>query len=385
MVETWPTIAILPLMNEESLSPSSENAPGVDRAVGRVLEAYLEMGFESRWVPPLDEGGDARAELVRQCYTTTSALDEPEQVVPDIERMASMNRPEEVRGVARSIQADIADGIEPKDIGVVVTNAESYRDITREVFEQYEIPYTSSLDYPVFETRVGDAISTAFQVIDSSAHTDSLVRLLSNPLVSVAGDESERVVAALSNLDQRLDSPRLARAYHHLIEEHQGIVDSLLKELNARCDTSLHELPGELERLLEYLGISTALEDTRGPYSASVEERAHSQILHAARTSRKQLRWSMTTSMAVLKNDLIVRSKQKSSIYPWTVRRIEWSSNPCPKSGFKHSPGCTSLGLPLEASQRIEPDWRLRTRLTRPMRISPVPIHSSVPGTTSRP
>lgn len=286
LVDTWPTIAVLPTMH-----PGAPER-GVDTAIDRVLEAYEEMGLDREHLDPdTDTDADADADgSGPDAAARLFARDDREQpgdgppTPAALDRYTASSRPAELRHVARSIRADLQEGYAPSEIGVVLSSSDVYGTLATTVLDQYDVPHTAAIDEGVLETAVGGAIAETIQLVTSGAPTSSLIGLLANPLVAPWPDrETDPVVGQLRDVDGRLDSDALARALAELSPEPRARLEGLLERLDGLTAVEPETLDAAVDRLLETLGVPDRLETLDpGSRRARVERAAHAAVRRTA-------------------------------------------------------------------------------------------------------
>ncbi|MFC7020214.1 MULTISPECIES: PD-(D/E)XK nuclease family protein [Haloarcula] len=253
IVDTWPTVAILPRLNDTT------EPVGVDSGVERALQAYSELGFEREYV----EGATTvSTSVARQLYRPARAKEDIDTRPIDgaLELRQPETIPQELRYVARDIRRRVAAGTPPDDIGVVLTEHGGYHEPLVETFEQYEIPATLAFERGFTDTALGEVVSELVSLSREDPALESVTALLSNPLVTsldgdVAADHNE-----LANLASRLTSRRLTTAYAHLDDDVETAIKSVVADATSLRDCSLADLADRLETLLDRLGVTTALD-----------------------------------------------------------------------------------------------------------------------------
>jgi len=258
IVDTWPAIGLLPKQIDE------DSAPGVDTGAKRALETYSDLDFvRQHYNKPDSSTLEARRRITRSLYRhpdqspstsdiNAGALDltltEPETV------------PDEIRTVARDIRSRISTGTSADDIGVVLTSPVQYADQVREAFEMYELPFNLQTEIPLSETALGDVIQIVCQLAQEPRSIDTLLDLLTNPLVTITQTGENLDYHELARVAARAETNRLESTLEHVDDSLAAMVTSLTRDAAALSEVSLEELPGQLDALLERLGVSAALE-----------------------------------------------------------------------------------------------------------------------------
>lgn len=263
----YPTVAVLPLTHE------SLAGDGVDSGVQRALDVYHALDFELEYQTP-STVHESRLSAVRGLYDHTQ--DVPSYTTDDMGLTFAepATEREEVRTAARRIRALLDEGVDPADIGIVVTDRATYRSILAEVLLAYDIPFTFINEIGIEQTLVGGVMQSLLDLTEAESRTSSLQNLAANALVSLDAfdiDTDATLSAATKTPDQTLAS--LLETLED-IDRHdtaQGI-----RELVSAVDPtgrSLAEFTTAIEGVLEELSIPGAVENYHRPGEATGSHR----------------------------------------------------------------------------------------------------------------
>ncbi len=261
IVETWPTIALLSKQNP------SDDATGIDAAASRALETYRDLGFSiERHSDAPSSSIETRRRVVRNLYqhpenSPTIGNVDPTDLNLTYARSETVS--DEIRDVARNLRSRLASGTAAEDVGVVLTSPSEYADRVQEVFESYNLPYSLQAEVPFTETALGQVVETICQLSREPRSIDSLLSLLTNPLVSVSDGRDSFNHHELSRVASRAETNRLDSVLAHVDDPVAATIESLLNDASALSDTELESLPGQLEALLEHLGVISTLTNGR--------------------------------------------------------------------------------------------------------------------------
>lgn len=257
ITETWPTVALLP-----SQSGSKELA-GVDAGARPAAETYDALGFS-----PTQIATDARPAIADRRRVTQHLYRHPDETpaVDDIDPATlaltiteAETRPEEIRATARTIRQQLAAGTDPETIGVVLTSPTEYSETVREVFDAYEIPFTLQTEQPLAETALGSAVEAICQLATEPRSVETLLDLLTNPLVAATDTTRSVDHQALARVASRIDTTALAAVVEHLDPETTTSIQELLADIDDFSQSPLADVPARLTTLFEQLGITASL------------------------------------------------------------------------------------------------------------------------------
>jgi ATP-dependent helicase/nuclease subunit B len=259
IVETWPTVALLPLQVD------SDSAVGVDSGVTHALQTYRDLDFSYEYHDENDAASTgSRQRITRNLYRhpeESPTTDDIDVSALDLTCHAPETVPDELRDIARDIRTQLTAGTDPGDIGIVLTNPDQYTEQVQETFETYNIPFSTQTETPLSETAVGDAVRTICQLAREPRSFDSLLHLLTNPLVAATHEGTPLDHRNLTRVAARAETNRLDTALDHIDDEVAATIESLLHDASALSAVSLDSLSGELYALLERLGVTAALAD----------------------------------------------------------------------------------------------------------------------------
>ncbi|WP_311172659.1 PD-(D/E)XK nuclease family protein [Halobellus ordinarius] len=255
---TWPTVAILPTQAD------SDTVSGIDQGAARALETYLELGFSrEHYEPDSTPSVDARRRVTANLYRhpeNAPSTDDIDPAALGLSYVESETVSDEIRLVARQIRSQLADGVDPSTIGVVPTSPSEYADQIRESFDVYELPYTIQTEVPLTETALGEVVESICTLASKPRSIDTVLALLTNPLVSVS-DQGEPIDhQELTRVAARVETTGLDRVLEHVDETVAATIESIVQDAEALSTVELESLPGHVDALLERLGVLATLE-----------------------------------------------------------------------------------------------------------------------------
>jgi len=270
IAETWPTVALLPLQTE------TDAATGVDCGAQRALDTYHELGFTRTPIDqPADDDVTTRRRIARSLFRHPEQAPTTDHVTADdlavtVHEPATI--PDEIRLVARDIRRRLGAGASPADVGVVLTSPTEYSDQLRDVFETYEIPVALETDTPLADTALGEVVQAICELGRDRRTIDSMLELLTNPLVAVSNGAERFDHRELTHVAARIETNRLDSALAHMEDAAAAEIELVLQDIDTLAAASLSELDGQLDALLDRVGVSAALAGDR-EISESVRQR----------------------------------------------------------------------------------------------------------------
>jgi ATP-dependent helicase/nuclease subunit B len=255
---TWPTIALLPAQID------SDTVSGIDRGASQALETYLELEFSRNHVEPASTSSvDPRQRITANLYRHPKngpPTDDVDSTTLDLTYVESETISDEIRTAAKEIRSQLAAGVEPNTIGVVLTSPSEYADQTRECFDMYEIPYTLQTELPFTETALGEVIESICALASEPRSIETVLALLTNPLVSVSDEGEPFDHHELARVAARIETTGLDTVLEHIDDAVAATIESIVQDTTTLADVALASLPDYLNALLERLGVIETLE-----------------------------------------------------------------------------------------------------------------------------
>jgi ATP-dependent helicase/nuclease subunit B len=257
IIDTWPTVAILPTQMD------SDKASGIDRGTLPALETYLDLGFSRTHHESDTASSPTRQRITANLYRhpeNAPITDDIDTAAIDLTFVESETISDEIRTVAKDIRSQLATGVEASTIGVVPTNPNEYTDQIQECFETYELPYTLQTNMPLTETAIGEVVELVCALASEPRSIDTILSLLTNPLVSVSDKGEPLDHHELTRVAARVETTGLDRVLKHVDGAVGATIESIVQDAKTLSEIDLESLPGHLDALLERLGVLTTLE-----------------------------------------------------------------------------------------------------------------------------
>jgi len=276
--ETWPTIGLLPKQID------TDDAVGIDTVAFRALETYRDLGFAVKHYQETPSPSvERRQRITRSLYRHPEQAPSTDDIDPSLLNLTyteSETAPEEVRSVAREIRSQLASGTESGQIGVVLTSPAEYADQVGEIFDTYDLPYALQMDLPLSKTALGEVVETICDLAREPRSVDTLLTLLTNPLVSVSDGDESLDHNELARVASRGETVRVETVLDHVDDTVAATIESILHDATALSEVDLESLPGRLDALLQRLGVLNRLEndDAFSSAFASRETSARSRL-----------------------------------------------------------------------------------------------------------
>ena len=266
IADAWSTVASVTRLTE------TDDPVGVDVATTPAWEFFVEdLGFDPNAVVPRSSRPLENRRLAEAPFSPDAAPVNLDATTVDTVLPSSL--PGEVRYVGRQVQELLSEGVDPDDVGVVVTAPSAYAHRLANEFSARDVPYAVARDYDLDGTSVGAALLTVLDLLADPTPGDDLRTLLDNPLVDPALSHWEDVSAA-----QVSDALADAEELDELERPQRDAVESVLTEAEAVADDGS---VGAYRRFVEKLGIENAVEDPSTTGSQRVVYRSAERVLDA--------------------------------------------------------------------------------------------------------
>lgn len=259
IVEDLPVVAFLPQATQDSVD-------GVDAVLADELEVYRDLGLPVEFVPD-DEGFPGTA---GRMYRPTAA-GEPIEPPAGAAWIRAPAPDREVRAVARAIRRDLAAGVDPDDVLVVVPGLISYLERIADSFEQAGIEFAPHTNRLLYQLNVGRAVLDALELCAGDARTGTLAALATNPMVDLG---HPRLTKGIVDLCHRLPSDDVEVLVAELdAEEAATPLEALLEAASACRDADPAGFVETFEALLADLEIPQRIEHLRDAEPAGFDAR----------------------------------------------------------------------------------------------------------------
>ncbi len=255
---TWPTIGLLPKQTD------TEKTVGIDTGASRALETFRELGFSmEHYRETPSTSVRARRRVTEGLYRHPEHTPRTDNIDPnllDLTYTESETVPEEIRSVAQKIRHHLASGVEAGQIGVVLTSPTEYANAVSDIFDAYNLPYALQMDLTLSETAVGEVIEAVCDLSREPRSVDTLLTLLTNPLVSVSDDNERLDYNEVARVARQVEMGQLETVLSQVDETVEAEIEPILDDATALSTADLESLPDRVDGLLERLGVFTKLE-----------------------------------------------------------------------------------------------------------------------------
>ncbi|GGN24907.1 PD-(D/E)XK nuclease family protein [Halarchaeum nitratireducens] len=254
----YPTVAVLPLVHD------SLDGVGIDAGLERALSVYrtLDFDLDYRTSRRVD---DVRLDTVRQLYEPSTDSETHTADQADLTFAEPATEREEVRATARRIRDLLERGVDPSDIGVVVTDRATYRSVLAEVLPAYDVPFTFVNEIGIEQTLVGDAARALLDLAGDAPSVAPLRTLAANTLGSLTQVGIEPNVIERTAEDTPDDTlENLLDTLDELDDPGADETASALRTLRDALDgetQSLASFVDDLRTILSDLGVGDAVDD----------------------------------------------------------------------------------------------------------------------------
>ncbi|WP_170864898.1 PD-(D/E)XK nuclease family protein [Halogranum amylolyticum] len=299
--ETTPTVGMLALANAPptgTLAETRDTLQGVDRGVERALRVYDTLGFEQTYV----EAPPTAPEITQSLFTATT--DPLEATNIDWHEYQTANH--ELRGVCRAIREQLSAGVDPTNIGVVLTDHAGSHEQLRAQLDAYEIPAAVSESRPLTKTSVGRALAAIFDLAREPS-AESLLTIFSNPVVTPDGTLATVDINQLALVADRHETTRLDVLLDTYAEtddaaEERAALEAFCTDCQALTECPLEDIPTQVEAIFSTLGITEAAFEA----PTGTTERLEQQAYHTVR----RILDSLEATASLFENDPVERTRQ---------------------------------------------------------------------------
>lgn len=219
LAEAFPVYISLPLADTD------EATAGANRITADAMDTYADLAGSPATVAP--DASNPLIEAAGTMYTPTPGVDDDTEPPEQLSWYNAPTPDREVRHVARRVRQQLADGVDPNDILVVVPGLISYQEQIADVFEAAGIESVGFANKLLYQTYVGRAMLDLVDLCVDSPRTDAIARIATNPMVTLGDTHGAVDRSGIADLARRLPT---------------GETDRLLEELDTESSQALEQL-----------------------------------------------------------------------------------------------------------------------------------------------
>ncbi|WP_232685671.1 PD-(D/E)XK nuclease family protein [Halobacterium zhouii] len=201
--------AVLPLAGARTdvALDAADELSGIDRGAQRAWQRYDDLGFTATVTDARTPGASLARQLYR--FTPDDAVSRSQLAAAGVDWHTYPTPTHEIRGVAREVRGELADGQAATEIGVVVPGLPERQQELFETFREYGVPARLSDETALAETEVGAAVEHALRLGSDTARVEDVLRVIDNPLVEPAWPDRELAANDVVQLVDRVEVTNL--------------------------------------------------------------------------------------------------------------------------------------------------------------------------------
>lgn len=266
-----PTVFVHPLVSPPDQSTDADSWSVLDRGTLDVVDRLTDTGFDHEYRgveelrSPADQGQEESHDESRAQPRTPAVQDlyrhHEQESTTELSGVSIYEAPtptDEQRYIARDIRGHLLAGVDPESITVYLPNRGEEARHLAVTCRQYDVPVSVEAQVGLPETAVGGAVEAVLSLAESPATPNTIVDLLTNPLVDLGDDGA--LAETVSDIATRLATPQLER----LLDALDTDAATRLNRLVTRCQT-IGEKPlsaaiDTLRAILDEIGLPTGVE-----------------------------------------------------------------------------------------------------------------------------
>jgi ATP-dependent helicase/nuclease subunit B len=238
---------------------SDGHPSGVDRTLSHIWDVYTEqLGFGTKEISTGNSESHQKRSVTGSIHPSVfqtfyrpmqegSEVESPREDVPigDLEAVAPMDADHEIRYIVRRIQDLLQDGVDPEEVGVVVTDS-GYLEKFSSVADERNLPFSVSLETNLEETFVGSAFLDSLDIIQDPTDAESLIKLLSNPTTEADSIELGEFAVTLSeceidDLEELAESDEGAEVTEDIDKAEMEFLNKVIKQATTTANSDKAE------------------------------------------------------------------------------------------------------------------------------------------------
>jgi len=271
LAETLPVFISLPLADTDA------ETDGANKITADAIDVYQDLVGSSTTIP---ESSNPLIEAAGNMYTPTSGSDDT--ISSELLRWYVAPTPDrEVRQVARRIRQQLADGVNPNEILVVIPGLISYQEQVRDVFEAAGIESVGFASKLLYQTYAGRAMLDLTNLCVEEARTDMVARLATNPVVTLGDSPGTVDRSTVADLARRLPTVDTDRLLEELDPESAKALEQLFDVTDTAGAADAVDVVNAVRDVFETLNLTENVETIRSgaeSFNARMEVASYERV-----------------------------------------------------------------------------------------------------------
>lgn len=246
-------IIALPLVATDPL------VSGSNQLAADAVETYRDVSGQPTIIQPETE--TPLTAVAGKMYTPTETA---ATETPPPERLRWINAPtpdREVRIVAKRIRQQLADGVDPNEILVVIPGLISYQEQVADIFEASGIESVGVANKLLYQTYTGRAMLDLLDLCVDEPRTDVIARLATNPILTLAVDGEPLARSTVADLAHRLPTLNTDRLLDELPESSSRCLDELFKVTETAGEADATSVIDAVGSVFEFVNLERNVEE----------------------------------------------------------------------------------------------------------------------------
>jgi ATP-dependent helicase/nuclease subunit B len=273
LAEAFPIYISLPLADTDT--PTS----GANQIAADAMATYREIAGSPTPISP--DSSTALIDAAGKLYTPMPGVDDDTGPPEQLQWYSAPTPDREIRHVARHIRQQLADGVDPNDILVVIPGLISYQEQVADVFEAAGIESVGFANKLLYQTYTGRAMLDLASLCVDEPRTDIVAHLATNPLITLGDTRGAVNRSAIADLARRLPTPDTDRLLEELDTESSQALEQLFDVTTAAGTADAADVVDVVWDVFEAVDISEnveAIEDDVESFDARMEVGSYNRV-----------------------------------------------------------------------------------------------------------
>jgi ATP-dependent helicase/nuclease subunit B len=273
LAEAFPVYISLPLA--DTGAPTG----GANQIAADAMATYRDLAGSPTLVPP--DASTPLIEAAGDMYTPTPGVTDDSEVPDQLQWYSAPTPDREIRHVAARIRQQLAGGVDPNDILVVIPGLISYQEQVADVFEAAGIESVGFANKLLYQTYAGRAMLDLAGLCVDEPRTDIIARLATNPVVTLGDSRGAADRSAIADLARRLPTADTDRLLDELDAGSSRALEQLFEVTTAAGAAEAANVVGAVWDVFEAVDLSEnieTIEDDAESFDARMEVRSYNRV-----------------------------------------------------------------------------------------------------------
>jgi len=223
------------------------------KTIVETLNTLEELGFEVQRVDKKDFS--SYENMANMIFSKNYEKIKPKE---DIQIIKGANSYLEIKRIAEEIKKHYVQGIELKDMGIVLANSQEYKNILFQVFEEEKIPCTLSRDINLMEIPLIKEVLYLLKLKENPRENSNIINRIKCNYIKLCEDEEREAIEYILRKTPFNTWEDIKNSQQLMTSQYSSIIDEIIHDIEEEG-----KLIPDIEKLEEYIIIVNYLIDKK--------------------------------------------------------------------------------------------------------------------------